>query len=172
MRSTSLASTVATFLILGSFAQGQFLSLPRYDNGMNFSYFLQADTNQDGKTDIIGIRSSTVEEITALLGNGTGGFGAPVNTPITGIDNVDHRQFLLGDFNGDGRLDVAVFGTDHVTGQNVVAVLLGNGGGTFQTGRETILGNTTVRPNAFCAANTGDYNGDSRLDIAFLSLTG
>lgn len=66
MRSTSLASTVATFLILGSFTQGQFLSLPRYDNGMHFSYFLQADINQDGKTDIIGIRSSTGEEITVL----------------------------------------------------------------------------------------------------------
>src|SRR5882762_5496363 len=98
MRSLSPSLTFATFLILGSFAQGQFLSLPRYDNGMNFSYFLQADINQDGKIDIIGIRSSTGEEITVLLGNGTGGFGAPVNTPITGIDNVNRQQFLLGDF--------------------------------------------------------------------------
>lgn len=171
MRSISLALTFATFLILGSFAQGQFLRLPRYDNGVSFGSFLQADINLDGKTDIVGIRAvqpgSASFEITVVLGNGTGGFGAPVNTAISGLDKVNHFQFLLGDFNGDGRLDAAVFGTDHVTGQGAVLVMLGNGNGTFQAGLETVEVNAPLS-SVICGATAGDYNGDGKLDIAYL----
>ena len=35
----------------------------------------------------------------------------------------------MGDFNGDGKLDLAVANY----GSNTVSVLLGNGNGTFQT---------------------------------------
>jgi hypothetical protein len=170
MRSRIPAIHATVLLALALTAHGQFLRLPRYDNGMNFSYFLNADINQDGKTDIIGMRLGFTggEDITVLLGNGNGGFGAPINTSITGIDKVDNYQFLLGDFNGDGQFDVAVFGIDHVTGQNVVAVLLGNGGGTFQTPRETILPSAELPKNGACVANVGDYNGDDKVDIAYL----
>lgn len=171
MRSTLLAPATAFLLVLTSGAQAQFLSLPQYDNGVSLNSFVQADINKDGKSDIVGIRSVAppAVEITVLLGNGTGGFDAPLNTTITEVDNVAQYQFRLADFNGDGRLDVAVFGTDHVTGQTAVAVLLGNGNGTFQAGRETVLGN--VRPPLFaaCSSNAGDYNGDGKMDIAYLS---
>ena len=128
MRSISHALTFATLLVLSSLAQGQFLRLPRYDNGVSFGSFVQADINLDGKTDIVGIRAvqpgSASFEITVMLGNGTGGFGAPVNTTISGLDQVNHFQFLLGDFDEDGLLDAAVFGTDHVTGQGAVLIML------------------------------------------------
>src|SRR5437667_147769 len=112
--------TLLSPLFCGSL-QGQFLNLPQYDNAANLSAFLQADVSHDGKTDIVGIRSPQSNSffVTVLLGNGTGGFAAPLNTQITGIDNVQLGQFLLRDFNDDGRLDIAVFGKDHVTGVSV-----------------------------------------------------
>jgi hypothetical protein len=171
MRSRVLAFGAAGLLSFASTAQGQYLKLPRYGNGPSFKYFLHADINRDGKTDIIGIRSSSPgEEITVLLGNGTGGFSAPIDTAVSGVDNVDTRQLLLGDFNGDGLLDVAVFGTDHVTGQAAVAVMLGNGNGTFQAGQDSItVKNSFTSPSLFCRAHNGDYNGDGKLDIAYLT---
>ena len=176
MRSISSVLTIATFLILGSFAQGQFLQLLRYDSGVSLSYFVQADINLDGKTDIVGIRAvqpgSTSSEITVVLGTGTGGFGAPVNTVISSLDKVSLSQFLLGDFNGDGRLDAAVFGIDHVTGVAAVLVMLGNGDGTFQAGVETTEANTPLPSTGACEASAGDYNGDGKLDIAYLGSSG
>jgi hypothetical protein len=176
VRLFSRVLTVSILLILGnSFAQGQFLQLPRYDNGLTLGAFVQADINLDGKTDIVAIRvvesGSTSSEMTVLLGNGTGGFGAPINTVINGINNVNRSQFLLADFNDDGRLDVAVFGTNSITGQGTVLVMLGNGNGTFQAGVPT--GEATAPPsNGACRASFGDYNGDGKLDITYLDSTG
>ena len=57
VRLFSRVLTVSILLISGnSFAQGQFLQLPRYDNGLTLGAFVQADINLDGKTDIVAIR--------------------------------------------------------------------------------------------------------------------
>jgi hypothetical protein len=62
-----------------------------------------------------------------------------------------------GDFNGDGRVDVATasFGT------RIVSVLLGNGDGTLQAPRNTPAASSSL--NAIAAA---DLNGDGRDDLA------
>jgi len=170
MRPRILAFTTEFLLILASAAQAQFFGLPLYDQGIKLNSYVQADINQDGKTDIVAIRygGPTGLQITSLLGNGTGGFGAPLNSPIAGISNSPYGQFLLADFNGDARLDVAVFGTDPVTGLNAVAVLFGKGDGTFQPALETILRNIAGPPAVRCAVSQGDFNGDGKVDIAYL----
>ena len=63
---------------------------------------------------------------------------------------------VAGDFNGDGKLDLAV--TD--SGGNAVLVLLGNGDGTFQPPITIAVGNG---PDAIVA---GDFNNDGKLDLA------
>src|SRR6266705_2655777 len=60
-----------------------------------------------------------------------------------------------GDFNGDGKLDLAV--TDY--SNNNVSVLLGNGDGTFQAPRTFPVG---VHP---AQVAVGDFNGDGKPDL-------
>jgi hypothetical protein len=63
---------------------------------------------------------------------------------------------VAADFNGDGKLDLAV--TDAT--ENAVFVLLGNGDGTFQPPITIPVGNA---PDAIVA---GDFNNDGKLDLA------
>lgn len=62
----------------------------------------------------------------------------------------------VGDFNGDGKIDIAVANT----GSENVSILLGNGDGTFQTAVNFGTGNS---PSVIAI---GDFNGDGKLDLA------
>src|SRR5262249_50404142 len=63
---------------------------------------------------------------------------------------------VAGDFNGDGRLDLATTNTNY----DAVAVSLGLGDGTFQS---PVLFASNANPRGIA---TGDFNGDGRLDLA------
>ena len=63
----------------------------------------------------------------------------------------------VGDFNGDGNLDLAV--ANEVSG--TVAVLLGNGNGTFAAATTFSTGGSD--PDSLAV---GDFNGDGKLDLA------
>jgi hypothetical protein len=65
-------------------------------------------------------------------------------------------SITVGDFNGDGKLDLVVANS----GSSNVSVLLGNGDGTFQT---------AVNYGAGAGAQSvasADFNGNSKLDLA------
>ena len=62
----------------------------------------------------------------------------------------------VGDFNGDGKADLAVANE----GSGTVSVLLGHGDGTFAA-----LPDLAVGTNPFSVA-VGDFNGDGKLDLA------
>ena len=82
----------------------------------------------------------------------TTSFSNPVNYPVgTGPLSV-----ATGDFNRDGKLDLAVANG----GSSDISVLLGKGDGTFQTAVNYSL---NQRPT-FVAV--GDLNSDNRLDLA------
>ncbi len=65
---------------------------------------------------------------------------------------------VAGDFNNDGKIDVAVINS--LGFNSVVAVTLGNGDGTFQAPMTT-----PMEPNGVRLA-TGDFNQDNKLDLA------
>jgi len=71
------------------------------------------------------------------------------------------RSACTADFNGDGRLDLAVANVV----ANTVSVLLGNGDGTFQPHTDWATGNGP----GFVMA--GDFNGDGNPDLAVANST-
>jgi FG-GAP-like repeat len=69
------------------------------------------------------------------------------------------QAVAVGDFNGDGKLDLAV------TNSTNVGVLLGNGDGTFQPAVYYSVGSS---PRAVAV---GDFNGDGKLDLVVGNVT-
>ena len=68
--------------------------------------------------------------VSVLLNNGDGTFQTQVVTdPTTNAPGV----VAVGDFNGDGKADIAVPVVVPQHGDSAVAILLGNGDGTFQS---------------------------------------
>src|SRR6185437_29182 len=66
------------------------------------------------------------------------------------------QSVVVGDFNGDGKVDLAVLNT----GSNNVSILLGNGDGTFQAAKNFDAGDN---PSGIFVR---DFNGDGKLDLA------
>ena len=96
--------------------------------------------------------------LAVALGNGDGTFTPANGSPISLGQNLD--AIVVADFNGDGKLDVAV--TD--SGANVVYILLGNGDGTFGPANAMVAGKD---PDAIVA---GDFNNDGKLDLAIANF--
>jgi hypothetical protein len=111
------------------------------------------DFNGDGKLDLA-TANYLSDNVSVLLGDGTGGFGAATDFAVGGFPN----SVTAGDLNGDGKLDLA---TANVVDKNV-SVLLGNGIGSF--GVATNFGVGTTGPDS--VVTVGDFNGDGKLDLA------
>jgi hypothetical protein len=94
-----------------------------------------ADFNKDGNGDIVVLNSTltTAGSITVLLGKPDGTFETGVNYATAG---AGAQTAVIDDFNGDGKLDIAVvstYGTSaDATAPQQISILLGNGDGTFQ----------------------------------------
>ncbi|MBZ5659193.1 MAG: FG-GAP-like repeat-containing protein [Acidobacteriia bacterium] len=117
--------------------------------------FVAGDFNGDGILDLavcnFDLAGSTVS---ILLGNGDGTFLLHANYSL----NLYVGQIAAADFNGDGKLDLAVLDSNNSSAS--LSILLGNGDGTFQTKVDYPAG---VSP---LAITLGDYNGDGRVDVA------
>jgi hypothetical protein len=85
--------------------QGGFSQPTAVPAGFAPSFLTSADFNGDGNADLVTVSSFSTASI--LLGNGSGGFGAPV-TYETGTETPTTRQITTGDFNSDNRPDLAV----------------------------------------------------------------
>ena len=102
------------------------------------------------------VGSFNVNQIAVLLGNGDGTFGTPTFYTV-GTSTNTPTSLTTGDFNHDGKLDVATANTFN----NTVSILLGNGQWRSHLAGSPI--NVGRRPQAIRA---GDFNGDGYSDLA------
>ena len=115
-----------------------------------------ADLDGDGISDGVTLPARATG-IAVELGLGDGGFGERVDYPT----GPDPTKLDLADLNGDQELDVIVVNTGDF-GQNNggIAVLLGNGDGTFQSATPYAVGGQVW------SLFVDDFNADQHIDVA------
>ena len=160
-------------VLLGN-GDGTFQTPVSYDSGGSSpESVVIEDVNGDNKPDIVVANSCekgdcTVGSVGVLLGNGDGTFQAPVAYGSGGYDPV---SVAIADVNGDGNSDILVTNCSTSTspqggciGQGTVGVLLGNGGGTFQSV-------TTYDSGGYLTDSVAvlDVNGNGKPDVVVVS---
>jgi len=144
-------------ILLGK-SDGTFAPQVTYATGPAPTAVVTGDFNGDGDLDLAITNGNCVYgtcnegTVSILLGNGDGTFRAHVDY-TTG---KGPSAMASGDFNGDGKLDLAVTNAQ----DNTVSVLLGNGDGTFKT---QVVYATVSSPQSLIIA---DFNADGKLDLA------
>jgi hypothetical protein len=113
------------------------------------------DFNLDGKPDLAAANLMT-NNVTILLGNGTGGFTQAVGSPVGA--GRGPASVAVGDFNQDGKLDLAV--ANELSSN--VTILLGNGAGGFTQPAGSPVG-VGSGPRSVAV---GDFNLDGKPDLA------
>ena len=117
------------------------------------------DVNRDGNMDIVTANAGS-NDLTVLLGDGAGNFRD--SSPYSFPTEMAPHLIAHGDFNGDGRLDLAI--TGHAT--NDVAILLGDEGSGFAPARGSPVAALQRNPPHNHGLALGDVNEDGNLDIA------
>jgi hypothetical protein len=153
----------------------RFAKVLTYDSGGLQDYSVAAgDLNGDGKLDVVVVNycenSSDCDDgrVDVLLGNGDGTFQAPVSYATGGYDPY---YVVIADINEDGKPDLIVgnwcISDDGCNVSGNIAVLLGNGDGTFQAPLTFLSGGEYVSWIA-----VADLNGDGHLDVVMANYPG
>ena len=126
--------------------------IPNVDAADGINAFGMGDFNDDGITDLL-VDDEDTRELTVLLGKGDGAFTVGQSM------SFNTQSIAIADFNGDGKLDLALSGSAQTT------ILMGNGDGTFTAApNQPQIGSSQVV--------AADFNGDGKLDLAVSTSNG
>ena len=118
------------------------------------------DFNHDGNADVVVSSGNSADTtVVVLLGAGDGTFGAPISVPA----GTQPGNIVLGDFNVDGHLDIAV----NNVGVPTVSILRGDGAGGFSAPQTINLPENSQR-----LRQMNDVNGDGAPDLAVTTSPG
>jgi hypothetical protein len=150
----------AVAVLLGR-ADGSFNGASNFGTGADLpSSVAVADLNGDGKRDLA-IANLNSGNVSILLGNGSGtSFLFAPGSPFA--VGTRPASIAVADLNSDGKLDLAVANAD----DNAVAILMGQGNGTFSPNLNSPVA-VGGRPASVALA---DLNGDGKLDLAAADL--
>jgi len=142
-------------VLLGN-GNGTFQTAINYPAGSGTQALAVTDVNGDGRLDLLTANRGS-NSVSVLLGNGNGTFQAAANY-TTGSNSFPY-DVKAADVNGDGQLDLITANSNYSS--NAVAILVGNGNGTFQAPLAFGGGRNTYSQ----AVSVLDVNGDSRPDL-------
>lgn len=157
----AVANTAGISILLGK-GDGTFTVGTAIPNGSDASYVAVGDFNGDGKADLAVTETNGAQ---IFLGNGDGTFTAGAILPPSGaFENQPGDGIAVGDFNGDGKTDLAIESVRYSPAAETVDVFLGNGDGTFTAKPAAITVNGATDTNASSIA-AADFNGDGKTDL-------
>ena len=150
LNTTAMGATTPTFAAQQTFA-----------TGMNPDALAVGDFNGDGKPDLV-VANSGTNTVSVLLNTTAMGATTPTfATQQTFATGTGPAALAVGDFNGDGKPDLAVANA----GGNTVSVLLNTTAMGATT--PTFAAQQTFAVGAAPAAlAVGDFNGDGKPDLA------
>jgi hypothetical protein len=150
--STSIGSFNVNGMVLLNNGSGHFVQQTPFAGGDDGWVVGVADVNGDGILDVLFEGEAEGNgAVQVCLGNGDGTFTLKYQA---NENNFDGSSIGIGDFNGDGKLDMAV------TDDYQIDVFLGNGDGTFQP-----FVPYACSPSCQGSITAADLNGDGKLDL-------
>jgi hypothetical protein len=144
---------------LADASAGQFKHAVYYGAGSRPYQVVTAKLTNSGNVDLV-VADYVTSQIVVLLGNGDGTFRKSTTFSI-----AVPIALAVGDFNNDGKEDLAVVEYGG-TGESVIAILLGDGTGKFRQSASYPSGVETT------GVAVADFNGDGNQDVAVANNAG
>ncbi len=114
---------LAPVSVLGQCTVPSFRTAIDFDAGQRPPAITSGDLNSDGRTDLV-VPSPGADEIIVFLGNSN---GVPTRTKLAAPDRPTNAG--IGDFNRDGKMDMAIMHGEFSTAG--VSIFIGDGSGGF-----------------------------------------